>query len=308
MPKILVPLDGSAFAERAVETARAIAARQGAAIEFVSVHEPELPPSRIGGAPVRDPRLNADIRASLLGYITRIEAAERARSALAITAAFREGPVAEEIVAQITEGEASLVVMTTHGRGGVERLWLGSVADRVIRSATVPVLLVRPTETAAASLDPVVVAVEGSDQDDRIVASLIETVDIARARITLAHVVLPTPVAEVMEPAVLPPPDELAGVPAPELSDRVHAAGRYLEWMAGPLRAGGAVVDTRVQRVGSAPRAILDIAREVGANLVVVGTAARTPLRRLFMGSVADKVVRSAHCNVLVCPAKPAEQ
>jgi nucleotide-binding universal stress UspA family protein len=304
MQKILVPLDGSDFAERAVETARAIAARQNAGVEFVTVHEPAIAPSRIGGAPGRDPRMDTELRASLQDYITRIETAERARSALAVTGVFREGSVADELVSQVTAGGASLVVMTTHGRGGVERLWLGSVADRVIRSATVPVLLVHPDHAAAAPLQRVVVAVAGSDEDERIVATVTELVEMAGARITLAHAVLPAPTIAAIDPVVGPPPNEAAGLPAPEISDQVHAARRYLEWMAGPLRASGAVVDTQVVRSGSVPRAILDVAKGAEADLVAVGTAARTPIARMFLGSVADKIVRSAFCNVLVCPAR----
>jgi nucleotide-binding universal stress UspA family protein len=97
----------------------------------------------------------------------------------------------------------------------------------------------------------------------------------------------------------------MAGLMVPEVSDRLDAAQRYLEWMAGPLRGGGAVVDMRVVHAGSVPRAVLDAAKQVEADLIAVGTAARTPLTRMFMGSVADKIVRSATCNVLVCPAKP---
>ena len=308
MPKILVPLDGSEFAERAVETARSLAARLNAGVEFVTVHQPEIPPSRVGGAPVRDPRLDTDLRASLQDYIQRIEAAERARSAFPVTAAFREGAVADEVVAQVAAGGASLVVMTTHGRGGVERFFLGSVADRVIRSATVPVLLVRSDGAAAAPLERVVAAIAGSDEDEQIVAAILEFVDMPRARITLAHAVLPAPTIGAIVPVVGPPPNEMAGVPAPDASGALHAADRYLEWLAGPLRAGGAVVDTREVHAGSASRTILDVAKEVNADLIAVGTAARTPVARMFMGSVADKIVRSATCSVLVCPAKPRPQ
>jgi len=309
MPKILVPLDGSAFAERAIETARAIAAQRNAALEFVAVHAPETPPSRTGGAPVRDPRMDAESRASLLDYINRIETAERARSTFPVMAAFREGAAADEVVAQATSGGASLVVMTTHGRGGVDRLWLGSVADRVIRSATVPVLLVRHRDsTAGWPPERTVVAVAGADEDERVIASVIDVVPMLRAKVTLAHAVLAAPMIGALDPAIGPPPDEMAGLPVPEVSDRLHAAERYLEWMAGPLRAGGAVVDTRVLRAGSAARAVLNLAEADEADLIAVGTAARGPLARMFMGSVADKIVRSASCSVLVCPAKPRPQ
>src|SRR5688500_19289062 len=98
----------------------------------------------------------------------RIEGAERPRSTFPVTAVFREGAVAEEVVAQVTAGGASMVVMTTHGRGGIGRFWLGSVAARVIRSATVPVLHVRVDGAAAAPLERLVVAIAGSDEDDQI--------------------------------------------------------------------------------------------------------------------------------------------
>lgn len=307
MQKILVPLDGSAFAERAIETARALTAMKGGALEFVSVHEPELPPSRISGAPALDPRLDSELRESMRAYVARIEAAERARSTFAVTAAFREGDVGDEVVAQASSGSVDLVVMTTHGRGGVDRFWIGSVADRVIRSASVPVLLVRPGATPGAMpLERIVVAVAGSDDDERIVGSLVEMSDLARCHITLVHVLLPSPLVAAADPRLGPPPDEMAGVPATEMHDTVHAAGRYLEWMAGPLRAGGAIVDTKVLRSGSAARAVLEVAESTQAELIAVSTAARPPLVRMFMGSVADKIVRSAQCSVLVCPVKHA--
>jgi nucleotide-binding universal stress UspA family protein len=305
MSKILVPLDGSAFAEQAVETARSLAARLNGSVEFLTVHEPELPLFRLGGAPVRDPMLGAELRASLQEYITRVEAAERARSVFPVTAAFREGAVAEEVVAQASAGGASLVVMTTHGRGGLERFWLGSVADRVIRSATVPVLLVRTEGGAAAQFDRVVVGAAGSDEDEQIISTVLQFVDLPRVRITLVHAVLPAPTIAAMVPVVGPPPNELAGVPAPDVSDSIRATERYLASHADPLRARGAVVDTRVVHAGSASRAVLDVAKEVAADVIAVGTAARAPVARVFMGSVADKIVRSASCSVLVCPPKP---
>ncbi len=306
MQKILVPLDGSAFAERAIETARAIASLKGAAVEFITVHPPALPPSRISGAPPLDPRLDTDLRASLREYVARIETVERTRSSFPVTSAIRTGDAGEEVVAQAAEQGADLVVMTTHGRGGVERLWLGSVADRVIRSASVPVLLVRPVGAAGpVPLERIVVAVAGTDDDDRIVSALVEVSDLSRAHVTLVHVLVPSPTLAAIDTGFGPPPDEMAGLPAPDTRDREHAASRYLEWMAGPLRAGGAIVDTRVMRAGSAARAVLEVAESSRADLVAVSTAARAPLARMFMGSVSDKIARSAPCSVLVCPSQP---
>lgn len=309
MQKVLVPLDGSAFAERAIETARALVTMKGGALEFVTVHEPGLPPSRISGAPPLDPRLDNEIRTNLRAYLARIEAAERGRSAFPVTSAFREGDVGDEVAAQVTTGGADLVVMTTHGRGGVDRFWIGSVADHLIRSAVVPVLLVRSTaESGAVPLGRIVVAVAGSDDDDRIIGLLVEVSDLPRCQITLVHVLVPSPTLAAVDARLGPPPDEMAGLPTTDTRDTDHAASRYLEWMAGPLRTGGAVVDTKVMLDGSAARAVLSVAESIKADLVVVGTAARPPIARMFIGSVADKIVRSAHCSVLVSPARPPVQ
>lgn len=306
MRKILVPLDGSAFAERAIETARSIAGRADADIEFVVVHEPALPASRLSGAPSLDSRLDADIRASLRQYLERLEAGEKGRGTRVAGAVFREGRAVEEIAAQVAEGGAELVVMTTHGRGGFERMWLGSVADGLIRSATAPVLVVREGRAAGmVPLDRVVVALAGSDQDDVVVEAALRVTDPIRARYVLAHVVPPSPMIGAVDTGLAPPPNEMSGVPAAPESDRLGAAERYLQWMARPFRAHMATVETRVAHAGSPARALLMAAEDAGANLIVVGTAARAPVPRLFMGSVADKVVRRARCSVLVVPAKP---
>ena len=313
MEKILIPLDGSAFAEQAVETARAIAHRTGAAIEFVSVQPDPVPPTRVSGAPPLDPRIDAELRRSMQAYLDRIVEAERARSTFPVTGRLREGGAAREIVAQAEESSADLIAMTTHGRGGLGRFWLGSVADRVIRAAHVPVLLVRQDESGQGRdlhLRRVVIGAAGADADDRIVTAVEDVAGLADVEFTLVHVVDRLPMIPAVDPAVGPPPDELAGLPTTRDQQHWDDAERYLEWIAGPLRARGATVATRVVRSASAPGAIVDAAVEANADLVAVGTAARAPVARWFLGSTSDKVVRTASCNVLVCPLKrePGEE
>ena len=308
MRKILVPLDGSAFAEQAVGTARAIAARTGAAFECVVVHEPVMPPARVSGAPVVDPRLDAEIRSGQRTYLERLEKAERERGPVPVTAIFREGRAAEEIAKRASEGDADLIVMTTHGRGGFERLWLGSVADGVVRAGTVPVLLVREGSGAEAgggvALNRVLIAVSGSDQDDAVIAATLETTDPIRAHYTLVHVLAPSPTLVAIDPDLGPPPGEMAGVPVELDSRRESDAAKYLEMLAMPFRDQGATVDTRLTRAGGTAREVVKLAEDIGANVIAVGTAARAPVTRFFMGSVADKVVRRASCSVLVVPVK----
>lgn len=307
MRKVLVPLDGSPFAEQATETARAIATRTGAALEFIVVHEPEMSPSRVSGAPALDPRFDNELRASRRSYLERLEKAERERGTVKVTGVFREGRASDQIAAYASEAGADLIVMTTHGRGGFERFWLGGVADGVVRATTVPVLLVREESGIAAGggvqLNQVVVGLAGLDQDDAVVNAVLALTDPARSQYTLIHVLAPSPTLAVMDVDLGPPPGEMAGLPA-ELDERRDSdAAAYLEMMARPLLERTPAVDTRVTRAGNPARAIISVAEEKKANLIAVGTATRRAVSRLFMGSVADKVVRRASCSVLVVPS-----
>lgn len=309
MQRILVPLDGSEFAEHAIETARAVAHRTGAALHFVTVHVPAVPPARMGGAPGHDQRLDDVVRRGLKEYVERLTRAARTRDTFAVEGSFREGEVAEEIVAQAGDASADLIVMTTHGRSGVGRMWLGSVADRVIRSAHIPVLLVKFGEGSGQSLPlrRVVICAAGSDDDDRVIETAVAVAGTGGVEYTLVHVLVAPPTVGAIDPSVGPPPDELAGLSARVEPYRDEAAERYLEWLAGPLRKAGATVRTWVGRAGSVPRAILDVAGQESADLIVVGTAARDPVARFFLGSTADKVLRAATCSVLVSPPPQSE-
>jgi nucleotide-binding universal stress UspA family protein len=107
-----------------------------------------------------------------------------------------------------------------------------------------------------------------------------------------------------IDPLVGPPLGEMAGVPASVDTRQDSDAERYLDRMARPFQQQQATVETRVLHAGGAGRSIVDVAHEVGADLIVVGTVGRSFLGRAFVGSVADKVVRRAECSVLVVPTK----
>lgn len=304
MKRILVPLDGSAFAEKAIDTARALAARTGAALELITVLEPFVPPSRVSGTRPLDPRLDIELRGAQAKYFERLERAERQRGTVAVTGVVREGRPPDEIADYASTQDADLIVMTTHGRGGFERFWLGSVADGVIRAASMPVLLVRESSGAEAgggvALNRVVVALAGAPHDDTIIEAVLKVTDPMRSTYTLVHVPIPSPLIGAFDLSAGPAPDATAGVPG---HGRIGSdAEGYLDLMARRFREHTTSVEARVTQTGGAGREIVDLARQTGANLIATGTAARAPLARAFMGSVADKVVRSSECSVLVVP------
>jgi nucleotide-binding universal stress UspA family protein len=97
-------------------------------------------------------------------------------------------------------------------------------------------------------------------------------------------------------------PDELAALPPTVDEAEVEQARKYLDGLAASLTARGVTVDTIVETAPSVARAILDVATGCSADLVALGTHARGRVGRALLGSIADKVVRSAPMSVLVCP------
>jgi nucleotide-binding universal stress UspA family protein len=141
---ILVPVDLGPESMDVVQAAREIAAKLGSPIRLLYVYT-LVRFGYPGMAPALLPDLNQGITA----------AAERAANSFAVQARLdicvRQGEPAEEILAEVERTKPSLVVMGTHGRRGVARWLLGSVAERVLRKSPVPVMTVRPTATTVAA-------------------------------------------------------------------------------------------------------------------------------------------------------------
>ncbi|BCX04884.1 MAG: universal stress protein [Candidatus Roseilinea sp.] len=148
--KILVPLDGSQFAEGALPYARMLAECSGGQIELlrIAVH----PSSYVY---VSDPATLASLydsdRAHCEEYLQKVAAGLQAATSITVTTAVLEGPVADAILDRAEETNADLIVMSTHGRSGMERWLLGSVAEKVVRGAKIPVMLVRPKQTGTSA-------------------------------------------------------------------------------------------------------------------------------------------------------------
>jgi nucleotide-binding universal stress UspA family protein len=140
--KILVPLDGSEFAEAALPHARALAECTGAEIILLRV---VTQPVRAYAAP--DPLLyqsyQEDTVAECANYLELV-AEDLKAAGYKVTIETGTGPVAETILEFAQGLGADLIAMSTHGRSGLARWFIGSTADKVMRAATLPVLLTRP--------------------------------------------------------------------------------------------------------------------------------------------------------------------
>ena len=144
---ILVPLDGSAFAEQALEPARLLAERCAATLVLLST-VPFLADLSLGAGgmmPLWTGNDQQRVRESVAAYL-ETTAQRVATGGVPVRTLVIDGPPATMIAATATEEHADLIVMATHGRSGLSRLWLGSVATRVLQNTDLPVLLLPAEE------------------------------------------------------------------------------------------------------------------------------------------------------------------
>ncbi|NJD10188.1 MAG: universal stress protein [Gemmatimonadetes bacterium] len=293
---ILLPLDGSAFSEHAYPAALELARQLGAKLHLVHVHEPPVPlPS--DGSPLVEAELSESLRGQEEEYLRALAGRCMETAGVATRTELLEGPVATALASYIHEIEIDLVVMSTHGRSGISRAWVGSVADAVVRRAAVPVLLLRPHDHHAPeplACRHVLVPLDGSALAEGILAPLELLCRVFSPRFTLLRVVPPLQIETGgTGPAVL--------TQSPAAVERAAAAAHeYLETVAATWRAAGASVDTAVQVHGIPAVAILDYAGTHSVDLVAMATHGRGGWSRVALGSVADKVMRGTLMPVLL--------
>lgn len=296
---ILVPLDGSAFAEHALPLALAIARRMDAALRLVQVHDPVATLAGMEGAIV-DPGWDAAARENERAYLDGAVERLRKLGAVPVTSALRDGPVAAAVDAEAAVHQAALVVMTSHGRGGLSRLWLGSVADQFIRRSTgTPILLLRPHEAAPdfqndAAPRHFLIPLDGSALAEQILPPALALGRALGADFTLLRAIDPLLPAGLDAEGFL-----VCGLDAAALPGLRADAETYLERVAERLRKNGAVVRTRVVVNGRPELAILEAAA-APTDLTALATHGRGGMQRLLLGGVADKVLRGSSTPVLV--------
>jgi nucleotide-binding universal stress UspA family protein len=140
--KILIPLDGTRYSEAIIPHAQVLANHEGAEIVLLTV---PLNPSIdfINGNPGLTARAVEETEIASGRYLDE-KVADLKKKGARVTGLLREGPIPEAILSVAEEIHADMIAMATHGRTGVKRWLLGSVADEVIHSAHVPVILVHP--------------------------------------------------------------------------------------------------------------------------------------------------------------------
>ncbi|HKW49101.1 MAG TPA: universal stress protein [Gemmatimonadaceae bacterium] len=301
---LIVPLDGSPFAERAVATAAAIAKQSHAELALARVHEAYLYETTDYS------RVDDHSRRDQEEYLARVAEGIETTIGIQPRRVLLEGVIPLAISEFASSVEEPLIVMSTHGRTGFSRLWLGSVADALLRYLSTPVLMLRHQASGLNLTQPhrfenVLVPLDGSD-----VAELALTHAAALARpfgatLTLLRVVAPAPapVALYAAPFAAPALEQFDET----LRPRIDEAGDYVNAVAARLHANESIptVRTDVRVSESTAPAILDTAAAHNADTIAIVTHGRG-LSRLVSASVADKLLRAGPDAVLVLRASPA--
>jgi nucleotide-binding universal stress UspA family protein len=289
---IVVPLDGSLPSEQSLPYAAAVARRSGAALHLAYVHTPLIVGEGVMYLGTPDVQLWEEEKNYLLNVVDRLKKMGLGK----ISAHVLEGPIAERLQEQALGEGCDLVVMTTHGRGPVSRFWLGSVADQLVHRLPIPLLLIRtreevPLPAGEPEVRNVLVALDGTPEAEQIMQPAGTLAKLLGASCTLLRVV----------PSVVVPYTVTETAVDAALADKLRAEAHvYLQRMAASLRDRGIAAQTRTLAHAHPATAILNEAASGGYDLLALETHGRRGLPRLFLGSVADKIVRGASIPVLV--------
>jgi nucleotide-binding universal stress UspA family protein len=305
--RIFVPLDGSSRAERALDLA-ALLARQ------TTMREPAREPLLIlFQAVALSPWLDLDEREAertqAVETATRYleEQAERLQSeGITVETSVRLGNPAEAILEQTVARQVELIVMSTHGRSGLARWALGSVAERVARTAPVPVLLLPDaapatliaTETQPTATVPrIFVPLDGSAKAEAALPAAIEMARLLGGEVRLLYVFVPRFEESSLEEAHR---HWDAG------RRRVHQVERYLTRQAEIVQHAGIKAHWAFGS-GMPAAKIIDTAHSQQVSLIVMTTQGRGGLVRWRLGSVTEEVLHYGRLPVLLAPSYEAE-
>jgi nucleotide-binding universal stress UspA family protein len=284
LSSILVPLDGTAESSAALPLARSVARETGASITLLRVVQPT------------DLTSDREAFTEATATLQRI-ADEMAGADLHVESVVHVGAdIADEILQQSRAQGADLIIMRTHGRVGLGRAVLGSVTQRVLAESSVPVMLLRPGGRRIDHIRKLLVPIDGSPGGAVALGTAVGIAQRTGASMKLLEVAVPIPTFVYAGDAY-----GGMGYYDPAWDEETLASARvYVDGIVKRLGAAGLVVDGEVRQERDVADTIVATAEQAMADLIVMSTQALTGPARALLGSVADAIVRSAHCPVLL--------
>lgn len=289
---ILVPVDFSAHSRAAAERALTLANAFGASIRFLhALHLPLVAPEYAYSQAIW-----SDLRRTESAKLESIvrDFQERGVSA---SARFEERDPADAIRSAARAADVMLVVMGSHGRRGLDRILLGSVAERTLHNASAPVLIVRELEADATEpIRSILFATDFSEDAERAERVVARWARLLGSEVEIFHAI--------RETAVLFAPYALIGSSDYE-GELMEAANARMKGSLERFRHVGVSVKSKIV-YGFASEEITNRADSCGAQLIAMGSRGYAGLHRFRVGSVVQRVLRHAPCSVLVAGSRPS--
>jgi len=297
--RILVPLDGSKVSEQVLPYVSTFAAALGSEVTLLRCIEPIAEDMADPAHGIFLDRVLESFLARAKEYLDSVSAPLRA-TGLKVTTMSHEGDPATKIVDEAAKDPSTLVAMSTHGRSGVTRWVLGSVANKVLQATDNPMLVVHPHETGTttgkAKLPNMVVPLDGSKVAEQILPHATAIAKALAQKVVLVRVTpAPSDYYRYMEYPVGRYQDF-----SKEVDD---LAQQYLQVMTEKLHAQGIQAVEHRMMHGQPAVAVIDVVKEVPQCLVAMTTHGRSGVGRWVLGSVADRVVRHSGAPVLLIRA-----
>jgi nucleotide-binding universal stress UspA family protein len=293
---ILLPLDGSHFSELAFPLAIRVARAAKAKLHIVRVHVPPLSTPDAPAVWDLDESIREQERSHLAAAVGRAQASD-----VEALCDLLEGPITRGLERYVSALGIDLVAMTTHGRSGLKRAVLGSVAEHCVRTTHVPLLLLHPrTADDQVPIQPesvkrILIALDGSPESETSIRPAVDLALLTGARLTLAMV-------------ATAPFDIAATIGTEAVHEYLERARRdalnYLQKVAARL-SGTAHVNTIAVSADRAAQGILRCRDEVDADLIAMATHGRGGWSRIAVGSVAESVLHKSPVPVLILRPAP---
>ena len=305
--RILAPLDGSEYAERVLPFTQSLATGLSLPVTLLYAIEPEHPSISQSLNPRLHYHQTAQHRSEHAREYTEPVAAGLRNAGLNADTIIPQGEPATVIVEEAVKDTGTLITMSSHGRSGPARWWMGSVADKVLHLTDNPLLIIHTTGPQEGRLEEkferITVPVDGSELAEQILphavylsAAMGLTVDLVQAVPSRDEYNRFTNMSQSDLNPSLPPYEEYVQIVDGE-------AESYLaDLKARLLRQGAASVETQLLH-GPAADTITDLAASTPNNLVAMTTHGRSGVARIVMGSVTERVVRQSGDPVLLVRA-----
>jgi nucleotide-binding universal stress UspA family protein len=297
--RILCPIDFSETSRHALDHAAALARWYEAQISLLYVHPVLAITSMSPGLPLMPGVMLTPVDRAAVAASLEAFAKDEVGAGLSMTREVLEGNAASEIATYAREHGMQLIVLGTHGRSGFERLAMGSVAEKVLRTAECPVLTVPPrvpdrVPVPAALFRHVLCAIDFSPCSMEALSYATSIAQEGGGTLTVLYV------AELLPDDIGPlTGDFVDASPFRDYLVRAQAERTARLEAAVPATVREFCTVETLMAPGKPYREILRVAANKDTDLIVLGVHGHNPFDRLFFGSTAQHVVRAARCPVL---------